>query len=437
LRLDEACSRLSATMPGIARRVMSRPAGRTLLGGVIAAAVGTLGPSAASAGPYPGAPDPGGNPNAPVPVPPPAGKFFGYHDVSLGFNMHGWTPSDIGNVAAGGGANVLRISLDWHNVEPRRDHWDENWWGFYRNVYNALVTRGIRPLITLGGVPPWAREPLFRLCGIRRGCEYPPAPWFDDEWAQFAGEVARRFPLTVAIETWNEPNLQGFYKPNPNPYRWAQIVRATYDGVKAVNPGIRVLAGGFAPTVTPEYLLGSLSRMPIKDFLTRAYRATPSITGHLDGISFHIVHQSLDYGAESLWAKTFHDVRQVRNALGNPATKLWITEAGLSTTGPAAMTETQQANGLLTQYRRAMTMPDVEGMLIHTLADRPEAPPGDVAQGVGVIESFQPLAPKASYCAFAGRVATPTPAGGCPRVGQSRSTSRWTTRTATSSRSAR
>jgi hypothetical protein len=416
---------------------MSRPAGRTLLGGVIAAAVGTLGPSAASAGPYPGAPDPGGNPDAPVPVPPPAGKFFGYHDVSIGFGTHGWTTDEMAAMAAGGGANVVRFSVDWHNVEPRQNHWDEHWWDAYGRIYHALVGQGIRPLITLGGVPPWAREPLSRLCGIRRGCEYPPAPWFDGEWAQFAGEVARRFPRTVAIETWNEPNLRGFYKPYPNPYRWAQLVRATYDGVKAINPGIRVLAGGFAPTVTRKYLLGILDHQPLRAFLTQAYEARPSIKGHFDAISFHLADQAMGYGPDSLWARTFDDVRAVRNAYGDQNRKLWLTEVGLSTTGDRAVSPAEQADALLTQYRRAMTMPDVEGMVIHTLADRPEVPETDWAHGVGVIETIEPLSPKPSYCAFAGRVATPTPAGGCPRVSQSRSTSRWTTRTATSSRSAR
>jgi polysaccharide biosynthesis protein PslG len=403
-------------MKGIARRVMSRPAGRTLLGVCVLVAAGIQAPAVAGAGPYPGVPDPGGNPTASVRVPPPKGKFFGYHDVSLGFGTHGWTAPELAEVAAGGGANVVRFTVDWHNVEPRRNHWDENWWGFYRTIYNALTTHGIRPLITLGGVPPWARDPLARLCGIKRGCEYPPAPWFDDQWAEFAGEVARRFPRTVAIEPWNEPNLESFYKPAPNPYRWAQIVRATYDGVNAVDPGIRVLAGGLAPTVSPEYALGSLIKMPLTEFLTKAYQAVPSIKGHLDGISFHVVHPSLDTGAESVWAKAFHDVRSVRDAFGDSDKELWLTEAGATTSGAIGVTPAQQADALLGQYRRAMTMPDLEGMVVHTLADRPELPPHDLGHGLGVIHSFSPFVPKPAFCAFAGRMRTPDPYGPCPSL---------------------
>ena len=368
------------------------------------------------AGPFPGIPDPGGDQDAPVPVPPPAGKFLGFHESATGLESHGWTPEQVAEVVAGAGANLLRFTIDWWNAEPERDRWDENYWGRYQRLYDALISRGVRPLIGLSSTPPWARHAVYQLCGRQRGCEYPPAEHMDREWAEFAAEVARRFPQAAGIEIWNEPNLQGFWRPNPNPWRYAQMVVAAYDAIKAVNPGVRVIVGALAPTQTTERdILGGIVKMPMRTFLDAAYAASPSIKGHFDALSFHTVIQRLEYGAETEWAKFWHDVREIRDKWGDQDKPIWLTETGLTTEGPEAVSDLWQAIGLFLQYRRVMTMPDAEAIVIHTLGDRIEVPAGDLNRGYGVIRSWSPWQPKLAYCAFAGRVPDRTPYGGCPR----------------------
>lgn len=395
---------------GTGARVWAKPA-------LLALAASLALATSAAAQQYPGVADPGGDESAIVPVPPADGRFFGYHEKVVELSTHGWTPEQIAEVAAGGGANTARFTLDWWNVEPARDVADENWWAYYDRVHDAFVARGVRPLITLASTPPWAREPAYQACGKRRGCEYPPATWMEGEWAEFAAEVARRLPRTAAIEIWNEPNLENFWKPVPDPARFARLVAAAYPAIKAANPGIRVLAGGFAPTQTREYdLLGRLTRTPMREFLAAAYAANPSIKGKLDGISFHTVFQELSYGSGTLFAKSFDDVRSVSRHFGDVGVPLWVTETGLTTNGSIAVTEAEQRSGLMRQYRRMMTMPDVEGVVVHTLADRVELPRSDFNFGYGLIRSFSPFTPKLAYCAFAGRVDAETPYGGCPRI---------------------
>jgi hypothetical protein len=383
----------------------------------LASVLATLALSAtAQAGPYPGIPDPGGDQNASVPVPPSNGKFLGFHESATGMIAHGWTPEQIAEVVAGAGANLLRFTFDWWNAEPRRDEWDENYWGQYQRLYKALISRGVRPLIGLNSTPPWARHTIYQACGRQRGCEYPPAEYMDPEWAEFAAEVARRFPQAAGIEIWNEPNLQGFWRPNPNPWRYAQMVVAAYDAIKAVNPNMRVVVGALAPTQTTERdILGGIVKMPMRTFLDAAYAANPSIKGHFDALSFHTVIQRLEYGAETEWAKFWHDVREIRDKWGDQDKPIWLTETGITTDGPEQVNELWQAIGLFLQYRRVMTMPDAEAIVIHTLADRIELPVGDLNRGYGVIRSWQPWQPKIAYCAFAGRVPGGTPYGGCPR----------------------
>jgi hypothetical protein len=364
------------------------------------------------------APDPGGSETAPVSVPPPAGKYFGFHEESYEDTRHGWSAADVATVGHGAGATVQRMNVDWWWTEPQRDHWNDDAWGHYKRMYDALLARGMRPILTIGFAPQWARDgALAQSCGSGFGCEYPPAPGMDGEWAQFVSEVARRFPQAAAIEIWNEPNLQYFWKPYPDPAHYADLVHVGYWAVKQVDPNMPVLAGSLAPTQTDERdASGAITKWPLNSFLDSAYRSYPSIKNRMNGISLHLVYQSLDFGQGSLFAKAFADARSVSQRYGDGGIPLWITESGLTTSGSIAYTQEQQADGLLRQYRRLMTMPDVKAFIIHTLMDRYEIPADDLNRGFGAIVSWQPFTPKLAYCAFAGRVDTPTPYGGCAPI---------------------
>jgi hypothetical protein len=393
-------------------------------------ALATAGPAVANTAYH--VADPGGNEHASVPVPPPGGRYFGFSEQSYGSSLDGWSASDVATVGQGAGANAQRVNVDWWAVEPQRDQWDEAAWSHYDSMYRALVSRGMKPLLTIGFAPPWARAGLLaQTCTSRAYCAYPPARDMDGEWAQFAAEVARRFPK-AAIEIWNEPNMQFFWKPSPDPARYAELVTAAYRAIKQVNPDTPVVAGSLAPaqSLAPA---GNLTMWPLRSFLQAAYDAKPSIKHHMDAVSFHVVVQALRYGRNTIFAQVFHELRSVTRSHGNAGIPLWITEDGLSTTGTGehdgslldilsphgaiAFSQAQQADGLLRQYKRVMTMPDVQTFIVHTLIDRYEVSANDVNRGFGTIISWDPFVPKLSYCAFARRADLSHPYGGCPKQG--------------------
>jgi hypothetical protein len=113
----------------------------------------------------------------------------------------------------------------------------------------------------------------------------------------------------------------------------------------------------------------------LRRYLDAAYSATPSIAGHMDALSFHPHPGGSGLGANTLFAKSFADVRVVKAANGDPLTPLFVSEVGVSTGNPEAVTETEQAETLLALYRRAMTMGDVLGVVFHRLIE-----PADVTQ---------------------------------------------------------
>jgi len=47
------------------------------------------------------------------------------------------------------GQNALRMSVDWSRVEPREGEWDAQALARYREMFSALRSRGIEPLVTL------------------------------------------------------------------------------------------------------------------------------------------------------------------------------------------------------------------------------------------------------------------------------------------------
>ncbi|MGH2985510.1 MAG: hypothetical protein ACRDLO_02340, partial [Solirubrobacterales bacterium] len=318
-------------------------------------------------------------------------------------------------IARNAGANALRFGLDWGSVEPVRDVWSERTWARYERIYRALVGRRMAPLITIGFPPTWARDPgLAQLCVTARGCEYPPAPRMLTEWEEFAGEVTRRFPA-AAIEIWNEPNLDNYWKPSPEPERYATLAARAAAAIEAVNPGATVIGGSLSPaaaTVTDP--LGRPVVLSVRDFLRRAYAASPSLAGRLDALSLHTSFQQSDSGADTLFAEAFENLREIRDRGGDAGLPIWITESGISVTGPRAVSPAQQADGLERHYRRLLTMPDVDAFFIHTLFNRYEVGPRDQERGYGIAAAPDPFVPRPAYCAFADAAGTPPAESNCP-----------------------
>ena len=191
------------------------------------------------------------------------------------------------------GGNTIRTNLDWRLAEPEQDVWAERWWTRWKELYDASLARGVTPIFIIGFAPSWAREVVVG-CGNGLGaslahdpgfgaCELPPRPTMDIEWAEYAAEVARRFPR-ARIEVWNEPNTDDYWRPAPDPKRYAQLLTLAYHAIKAVSPRTEVVMGGLLNVRRTDPVKGETS---IRDFLSVAYSSLPSIEGSADYIGLH------------------------------------------------------------------------------------------------------------------------------------------------------
>lgn len=345
-------------------------------------------------------PKPGGSANAIVPIPAPK-KFFGFNDLSFLNKRRFVSAERVGYLASRAGANVVRYELAWKDVEPVRDRWNEHEWDQYLAIDRALAREGIRSLVVLSTTPPWARERgPAATCQSEHGCEHPPSTDELDHWREFAAEVARRLQNPI-IETWNEPNISLFFKPTPSPKRYSRMHVAAYNAIKRASPRTPVLLGGMANTQTTDKSGGKVIRYSQRDYLKRIY---PAVKGTFDGISLHpYPDHPTRRTRRSLISHAVHDARTIQERFNDRGNDLWITETGVSTTGPTRGTQGEQAKGLLASYRQLITMADVRAVLIHTLFDQTDAPPATRGYGSGIVAGDNPLRLKRAYCAFNGR----------------------------------
>lgn len=213
-------------------------------------------------------------------------KYFLYWDT-VEPNKDGsyvWTTLDwrLDESCIAGLNLILRVERDSSDWTPIQDHEMEAWGAFFQ----ALATHILQK---------------------RAGCGY---------------------AYRVALEVWNEPNLdfQWGYQP-VDPERYTRMVKYAYQGAKAGDPNIILVAGGLAPT-------GGASdgrAMNDVEFLQQMYDA--GLKGYFDAISIHNygyggAPEDDTYGSGILNFRRAEDIYQVMVNHGDGDKPVWATEFG-------------------------------------------------------------------------------------------------------------
>jgi type II secretory pathway pseudopilin PulG len=198
------------------------------------------------------------------------------------------------------------------------------------------------------------------------------------DYANFAATVAKRYPLTAAIEVWNEEN--GAFQ---DPAGYAQLLQDTYQAVHpltqngTVAPDMKVLLGGLTNCISPS---GCSGNMASPQFLADVYTAWGTNAGaptYMDGIGLHpYPDRTADDGQNYL----FDEVRDVRDDFGDSGRSIYVTETGISTTPSAAepdagnttpavsdpVDEAEQAIMVAHFWNSLSPQPDIAAVLLHT-----------------------------------------------------------------------
>lgn len=145
--------------------------------------------------------------------------------------------------------------IDWAAIEPQRGAPDFSRLAQVDSELQALAARGARPIVIVRGTPAWAQQVPGSACGpIRADARA--------DFARFMRQIVERYsaaPYNVRYwEIGNEPDIDPSLVPSDSvfgcwgnaadPYygggAYADMLKAIYPAIKAVEPASQVVLGG-------------------------------------------------------------------------------------------------------------------------------------------------------------------------------------------------
>ncbi len=274
------------------------------------------------------------------------------------------------------GVRWIRMDFSWTSIQPKGPA--RHRWGPTDRVVRQARARGLRVLPILTYTPAWARD---------RGCgTFTCPPHRRRQFAAFARTAAKRYQgRGVHVwEIWNEPNYAFFWRPAPDPRRYAALVKAASAAIKGVDRRAKVLHGGLsavegnAPSIGPRQFLSAVCR-------AGACRS-------FDAVSYHpytYPYAASAVGTNNAWSKinqTSWSLRSVLKRFGRYRTPIWVTEYGAPTRGIGTasngsrlsmlpttthVTEGWQAGLVTDAVEQAVLNPAVRGLFWYTNQDLP------------------------------------------------------------------
>lgn len=139
------------------------------------------------------------------------------------------------------GLNWVRLGLHWMLLEPEEGQFKLD----AIDQMMALVREaGLRNITYVVGTPRYASS-------VAKGDQY--ERFFDkfpprkpELYAQRLAMLAKRYPQVDVWQVWNEPNLIGFWAPQPDPQAYGRLLLPSVQALRATVPGKPVAMAGMA-----------------------------------------------------------------------------------------------------------------------------------------------------------------------------------------------
>ncbi|HEX8752922.1 MAG TPA: hypothetical protein VF731_05840 [Solirubrobacterales bacterium] len=228
------------------------------------------------------------------------------------------------------GIESVRLPLAWAGIQPSSPLTSNaDWSGFDREVELAAEAElEVMPFVL--NTPDWVAAESIDLpvrtswqrwawtSFLREAAKrYGPGGWFWEEHRDLPYEPIRMW------EIWNEENIVTF-DHQPDPRRFAELIRISGRVLHRANPGSKVIVGGLfgRPLQVPPNVASG-------DFLSRLYRAG-NVKRYFDGVGLH------PYVADArAMAAQLANLRRIMRVHHDGATPLYVTELGWgSASGP-------------------------------------------------------------------------------------------------------
>jgi hypothetical protein len=219
-----------------------------------------------------------------------------------GVNYFGYAPEfpqeQLLDRAAALGVKWIRLSPSWGEVERKKGEYD---WQAADALLAGAVKRGLTPFVLIsggnrlyGGLPPTHNDEAFAA------------------WSRFVEAMVARYKDRVGYwEIWNEPNLPGFWRPEPQPAEYARLLKQAARIIRRLDPRARII-GGVLSKVDLEFTEAFLKE---------------GAGDSLDILCYHPYNSVPEDDVERILA-----LREVARRY-NPKVVLWQGECGIPSTG--------------------------------------------------------------------------------------------------------
>jgi hypothetical protein len=333
-------------------------------------------------------------PVAAAPGSPPSVSGFG---IATGGNIQNYSAADLArylDLLTAAHAGWVRFDINWNSIQyAGSSSYD---WTATDAVVKGANARGLHVLGTLVYTPPWARP---------AGSSPTTPPTNLADYAAFAKVAAAHLaPLGVHdFEIWNEPNIDGFWAPSPDPVRYTAMLKLAYTAIKSADPASTVVSAGLSPY--GSYGEVTTARINPLNFLQKMY--ANGAHGSMDGVGWHPYSYPArtEYAVWSAWSQmseTSPSARSIMTANGDAGAKIWATEYGVPTgTASSSFTEAAQAQYVTEAVTKLKTFSWAGPAFLYSGRDA-GTDMTNIENAFGIIRNDWSLKP--SYAAFSAAV---------------------------------
>ena len=197
---------------------------------------------------------------------------------------------------AASGARAVRFAITWTRIQKAPGAPFD--FAFADATVADAEAHGLTVLPILYGAPKWAWPAYEHL----------------EEFGGYVEAVVSHYAGRIpAVEIWNEENIVSFWKEEPDPAKYAAVLRTAYEAAKRANPEVRVYIGGTAG-------------VPL-DYLRKVYEAGGG--PYFDAMNVH--PYSHPFQPEGSLDKQLEDLRALMAEFGDAGKPIVITEHGWPT----------------------------------------------------------------------------------------------------------
>ena len=136
--------------------------------------------------------------------------------------------------------------VDRRAPDPARSAWDK-----YDFIVDQAQAFSLEILARLDAQPGWARSAPNPTSLRRHQVVIARPPANVDDYADFVGGGRRYKGKVRYFQIWNEPNLIGDGRPQPDPAAYTALLKAAYQAAHAANPDAVILMAPLRPGARP------------------------------------------------------------------------------------------------------------------------------------------------------------------------------------------